>query len=287
MTALTCFEAAARHASFKVAAQELNVTPAAISHQVKALEAELGALFVRLHRGVELTETGAFLFVALQRGFEGISDAVAHIRGSADQVDVTIRATTAVSALWLTPKLTAFWRAYPAITVSQIVSDIPEAAGGHDLIVGYATAQDDDHEWRELYRDNVLALGTPAFARRHDIRGLEDLAKAPLIHLSYHGNWTGWAEWFAEFGIQLPRAPGLFLNNHNIALQLAQDDAGAVLGWQGLAAGLMAQGRLISLVPESIPSPAAFYLRIHPRASARARLFADWLQANVEGPVSG
>ena len=70
MTALVAFEAAARHVGFKPAARELNVTPAAISHQVKALESELHcALFYRHHRGVELTETGAYLLVALQRGF--------------------------------------------------------------------------------------------------------------------------------------------------------------------------------------------------------------------------
>ncbi|TGT51825.1 LysR family transcriptional regulator, partial [Mesorhizobium sp. M2E.F.Ca.ET.166.01.1.1] len=69
MTALICFEAAARNESFKTAARELNVTPAAVSHQIKALESDLKCdLFLRRSRGVELTEKGAFLFVALQRG---------------------------------------------------------------------------------------------------------------------------------------------------------------------------------------------------------------------------
>ena len=73
MTALICFEAAARNASFKAAAQEMNVTPAAVSHQIKALEQDLGcALFIRRHRGVELTERGAVLLVSLQRSFETI-----------------------------------------------------------------------------------------------------------------------------------------------------------------------------------------------------------------------
>ncbi|SFY45505.1 regulatory helix-turn-helix protein, lysR family [Paracoccus pantotrophus] len=129
MTALICFEAAARNMSFKAAAQEMNVTPAAISHQIKALERNLGcALFIRRHRGVELTEKGAFLLVALQRGFETISDAVSRLRDRPDAVDVTIRTTTAVSALWLTPKITAFWKIHPGITVSQIISDVATAA---------------------------------------------------------------------------------------------------------------------------------------------------------------
>ena len=76
MTALICFEAAARNASFKKAAQELNVTPAAVSHQIKALESDLAcSLFQRHHRGVEITEKGVLLFVAIRRGFEAISEA--------------------------------------------------------------------------------------------------------------------------------------------------------------------------------------------------------------------
>lgn len=163
MTALICFEAAARHGSFKLAAQEMNVTPAAVSHQIKALERDLGcALFHRRHRGVELTEKGALLLVTLQRGFEAISGAVGRLRDRPDAVDVTIRATTAVSALWLTPKITAFWRAEPAITVSQIVSDVARAPSRQDLAIGYAMPADDGDEWREIFRDRIRAYGKPS-----------------------------------------------------------------------------------------------------------------------------
>lgn len=281
MTALICFEAAARNMSFKAAAQEMNVTPAAISHQVKALEQNLGcALFIRRHRGVELTEKGAFLLVALQRGFETISDTVSRLRDRPDAVDVTIRTTTAVSALWLTPKITAFWKIHPGITVSQIISDVATAASRHDLHIGYAVPGDDGDEWREIFRDRILAYGTPHFAREHGIRGIKDLLRAPLVHMNDdHNAWTGWADWFRELGHPPPSGRSLFVNNHMIALQAAEDDVGAVLGWEGLMARVLQAGRLVSLVPESIPSPAAFSLRINPRASARARLFADWLAA--------
>ncbi|KRW93902.1 LysR family transcriptional regulator [Paracoccus sp. MKU1] len=278
MTALICFEAAARNAGFKAAAQELNVTPAAISHQIKALERDLGcAVFLRRHRGVELTEKGAFLLVAVQRGFETISDTVSRLRDRPDAVDVTIRTTTAVSALWLTPKITAFWKIHPGITVSQIVSDVPGSAGRHDIGIGYAVPGDDGGEWREIFRDRILAYGTPSFAREHGIAGVGDLLRAPLIHMNDDNAWTSWADWFRELGHPPPFGRSLFVNNHMIALQAAEDDVGAVLGWEGLMARILQGGRLVSLVPESIPSPAAFSLRLSPRASARARLFADWL----------
>jgi len=279
MTALICFEAAARNSSFKKAAQEMNVTPAAISHQIKALEVDLGcSLFQRRHRSVELTEKGAFLFIAMQRGFETISEAVTQLRDRPETVDVTIATTTAISSLWLTPRIPAFWKSHPAITVSQIISDMPVKNGRCDLSVHYGDPQEDDLECRRLFQDHIVALGTPRFAAEHGIARVDDLLRAPLIHLSGEDTgWTTWADWFAALGRPSPKGRSFNVNNYMIALQAAQDDVGAVLGWDGLVENLLRDGRLVKLVPDSIRSPGMFYLKMHPRATAKARLFADWL----------
>jgi len=279
VTALICFEAAARNASFKNAARELNVTPAAISHQIKALEGDLGcSLFLRRSRGVQLTEKGAFLFVALQRGLETISDAVSHMRDRPEPADVTIRITTAVSSLWLTPKISIFWKSHPTITVSQIVSDLPGAAIRCDLSIQYGDAQENLEECHKLFHSRIVALGTPKFAVEHGIGGVEDLLEAPLIHTNNEEtDWENWSDWFQALGHTIPKGRRFSVNNYMIALQAAQDDIGAVLGWDGLVKSLMDQGRLVALVPDNIPSPRAFYLKIHPRAGPKARLFADWL----------
>ncbi|WP_151719719.1 LysR family transcriptional regulator [Gemmobacter serpentinus] len=288
MTALISFEAAARHRSFKRAAAEINVTPAAVSHQIKALEADLGCtLFTRQHRGVDLTEKGAFLLVALQRGFETISASVAQLRNVPQSVDVTIRATTAVSALWLTPKLTAFWKSHPTISVAQIVNDVSPPGGApvgrDDLSIGYLEPGATDG-WHILFRDRILALGTPGFAQKHGIRSARDLIHAPLVHLSGDDNpWTGWPDWFATLGLAAPATRGFLVNNHMIALQAAEDDVGAVLAWEGLMQGALKQGRLTPLVPESIPSKTPFCLKVPPGLRGKARLFADWLIANAAG----
>ncbi|WOS65727.1 LysR substrate-binding domain-containing protein [Sinorhizobium fredii] len=279
ITALICFEAAARNASFKKAAQEMNVTPAAVSHQIKALETDLGCnLFLRRSRGVELTEKGAFLFIAIRRGFETISEAVAQIRDRQETVDVTIRTTTAVSSLWLTPKISAFWKIHPAITVSQIISDVPGMTGRCDLSIHYGNPPESDGEYRKLFQDRIVALGTPAFAAEHGIIHVGDLLKAPLIHTSNEEtDWTTWSDWLLALGRTAPKGRSFYVNNYMIGLQAAQDDVGAVLGWDGLVENLIREGRLVQLVAETIPSPAAFHLKIHPRATAKARLFADWL----------
>ncbi|MEJ2023226.1 MAG: LysR family transcriptional regulator [Maritimibacter sp.] len=188
MSALIAFEAAARCEGFKAAAQELNVTPAAISHQVKALEAELScALFQRHHRGVDLTETGAYLLVALQRGFEGIDEAVDQLRRRSNRASVTIRLTTAVSSLWLTPKLAQFWKSHADISLAQVVSDIEPD------------------------------------------------------------------------------------------IQDCDDDMGAVLGWVGLTQSYRDRGQLVPLLPLEVEDAKDFYVKLHPHASARARLVYDWL----------
>ncbi|AZO12033.1 MULTISPECIES: LysR family transcriptional regulator [unclassified Mesorhizobium] len=279
VTALICFEAAARNGSFKKAARELNVTPAAVSHQIKALENDLKCdLFLRRSRGVDLTEKGAFLFVALQRGFEAISEAVTQIRDRPETVDVTIRTTTAVSSLWLTPKISAFWKSHPSVTVAQIVSDVPGAATRCDLSIQYGIPQEDGDECRELFRDQIVALGTPRFASEHDISSVEDLLKVPLIHMNNEEtDWTNWNDWFQALGQGNPKGRRFSVNNYMIALQAAQDDVGAVLGWDGLVESLMRERRLVKLVPDAMPSPMAFYLKIRPKAGAKVRLFAKWL----------
>ncbi|MCV6585237.1 MAG: LysR family transcriptional regulator, partial [Marinibacterium sp.] len=102
LTTLTAFEAAARHLSFKKAAQELSVTPGAVSHQIKALEGELGQpLFLRRHRGVELTPDGEALADALASAFGRVSQVVQGIRDRRIGGRVTIGSSTAVAALWL------------------------------------------------------------------------------------------------------------------------------------------------------------------------------------------
>lgn len=275
---LACFEAAARNLSFKLASRELNVTPAAVSHRIKALEHELGEpLFNRHYRGVELTGAGALLFVSLQRGFGTISDSVARIRARHDRTGVSIAATTAMSGLWLTPRLAAFWRAYPSIAISQTIQD-SGSAPDVDLSIHYGDPDLEQDETRVLFRDQILAVGTGRFATTYAVRQLIDLAEVPLIHTHSGANaWTSWSEWFSALGRPAPKGPGFYLNNYLISLQAAEDDIGAILGWRGLLDGHLRSGRLVQLVPEAVSSPYPFYLRVHGRASANARFFADWL----------
>ncbi|WP_246175767.1 LysR family transcriptional regulator [Roseovarius bejariae] len=281
MSALVAFEAAARHVGFKAAARELNVTPAAISHQVKALETELGvSLFHRHHRGVDLTETGAYLLVALQRGFEAMAEAVAQLRQRSNRSSVSIRVTTAVSSLWLTPKLAQFWKAHGDVSVAQIVSDTDHGAADCDLSLHYGDMSADGGTRDILFHDHIIALASPRFAETHGISRVEDLAQLSLIHHDAPGSgWTDWADWLRALGYTGPLRNSHRVNNYVIALQAAEDDMGAVLGWAGLSRTYLETGRLVPLLPDKVETKEDFYVKLHPHASDRARLVYDWLLA--------
>ncbi|MDS9469551.1 LysR substrate-binding domain-containing protein [Paracoccus sp. MBLB3053] len=278
LTDLACFEAAARHLSFKRASSELNVTPAAVSHRIKALEIELGRqLFTRQYRSVELTESGALLFVSLQRGFESISETVAKIRSRHDRTGVSIAATTAMGGLLLTPRLATFWKSHPTIAISQFIQD-GGPAQGVDLSIHYGDPDLTSDETRVWFRDRILALGSSQFAEAHSIQRISDLSRVPLIHTISGANaWTDWPEWLAAMDRPPPKGPGFYLNNYLISLKAAEDHIGAVLGWEGMVSEHLSSGRLVQLVPEAMESPYPFYVRIHGQASANAKLFADWL----------
>lgn len=279
LSTLVAFEAAARHVSFKNASRELNVTPAAVSHQVKALERELRcALFARNHRGVELTETGAYLLVALQRGFEAMSDAMDQLRRRGARASVTIRATTAVSSFWLTPRLAEFWRAHGDVSVAQMLSDTDHLTDDCDLSIHYGNIAAARGERSILFHDQIMALGSPRLAERHNIRTAEDLAAAPLIHFDSEITlWPDWRGWFAKLGYTGPLKNSHRVNNYIIALEAARDDMGAVLGWMSLTKRFCEAGDLVPLLPDRIDMPEAFYIRLHPGAPERARLVYDWL----------
>jgi DNA-binding transcriptional LysR family regulator len=279
LTALHCFEAAARKLSFKEAATELNVTPTAVSHQIRALETDLGQpLFRRQHRGVELTEAGAYLYHAVQRSFEAISDVVREMRGVAGGDDVVVFSSTAMSALWLTPKLSHFWRSHADIGVSQIVSDTPAPDGAADLTLTYGDLDPEDASCRLLFRDRISAVGSRSFAADHGIKAADDLHRAPLIHVvGERQHWTGWVDWLGGLGCPVPTGQRIAVNNYMIALQMAKDGIGAVLGWDGLIGGMIESGDLTELVSDRIASPQCFYIRTHRRASPRAIRLRDWL----------
>lgn len=286
LTTLAAFEAAARHLSFKDAAQELSVTPGAVSHQIKALEGDLGAaLFRRRHRAVELTQEGDALFQALASSFAKVSQCLQTIRARGAGDVVTIGSTSAVATLWLSPSVIRFWREFPEMYVNQVVQDRPlRDAAELDLFIRYGPEKDPRFEQIELYRDRLVPVASPALAEAFEGRELELLARERLIHLdSEDRSWTTWDEWFRQLGYDGAISTGLRVNNYSVALQAAQDGAGVALGWRRLVSSLFATGQLAPIGPHVLEAPLSFYIVCRPEAEMTEAVhkLRDWLVDEV------
>ncbi len=285
LQALFAFESAARHLSFKNAAEEINVTPSAISQHVKTLEQDIGvALFNRRHRGVELTVAGHALLNALEHGLTHMSNAVDEIRYQGQRRAVTVFASTAMSSLWLTPRLSQFWKMHGDIAVNQHVADSEhDATIDCDLKIWYGQPETNDEGSELLFCDRLVPVCSPVYARRLRGRSLDVLAHETLIYLDSTSKWTTWRTWFDSQGYDGALADGPHVNNYTIAVQSARDDVGILLGWERLLAPLIERNLLVTLDEHAIDAPDSFYLSFSKDKPLRdnASLLRNWLINSV------
>ena len=286
LTTLSAFEAAARHLSFKYAAQELSVTPGAVSHQIKALESELGvALFNRQHRGVELTTEGEALFETLAASFRQISRQLVRTRKLSGEASVTVGSTTAVAALWLSPAIIEFWREHPDIHVNQITQDRPfDNICNFDFIICYGSVQNPSLSHTPLYRDELVPVAAPEIASKLHGCSVNELARQRLIQLDAASkNWTKWSEWFEELGYNGEISQGIRVTSYSVALQFARKNAGIALGWRRLVQPMIDTGKLAIIGPHSVSAPHKFYLAGMPdeKLSAGGQILKGWLLDNA------
>lgn len=283
LNALAAFEAAARHLSLTKAADELNVTPGAISKQVRMLEDELGnPLFVRRHRALELTREGETLAGALLEGFERISSTFRQVKAPRGQTSVTIGSTMAMAHLWLIPRMSAFWSSHQDIVVDHVISDHPHGLDRPDidLRLRYGDGEWPDEISAKLYDDRILPMASPDFAREHPVETIEDLSKLQLLSVEgIDWDWTTWADFFEELGYRYKALNIRRFNSHVIALQAARSGQGVVLGWASQAAPLLESGDLVPLGTAKIVAPQSYFVTWSSRRplSRQAALLRDWL----------
>lgn len=289
LTALAAFEACARHMSQKRAATELNVTPGAVSRQIKALEDEVGTpLFYRETTGVSLTPSGQDLYVVLARGFSEASEALERIRAGSGHAGVTLACTNAFAGFWLMRKMGAFWRDNPAISVNHMMSD--HAAhfrrSDVDLRIRYGSGVWPDETATLLFRERIFPVCGPGFAQEHADRSADHIAGLPLLHVDgIDPEWTNWEEFLRRAGITHGPLSGRRFNNFSILVQAARDDQGIALGWERLIWPLLEQGKLVRFGDIAIDAPAAYYLTRNDNRSlspAAAKLEA-WLTETAHG----
>jgi LysR family glycine cleavage system transcriptional activator len=283
LTALRSFEAAGRHLSFTRAAEELAVSQAAVSRQVRELEALLGqSLFVRGHRQVTLTPAGAALLEGLTAAFDLISGALSATRARAPQSTLTLSVEPVFASGWLVQALEAFRALRPDIDV-LVRSDIRLAdlrGGDVDLAIrhGASARSWPRTEARHLHDGRETAIMTPALARGLD--GPADVGRLTLLH-----EWSRdfWADWFAACGVaDTPARSGPLLPDGPMVIQAARLGQGAILMDPLFLGPELASGVLVRPFALSLPR-GAYWLVAESFATLGepARAFAEWLTARL------
>jgi LysR family transcriptional regulator, glycine cleavage system transcriptional activator len=290
LNALRAFEAIARHMSFARAAKELHVTPAALSHQIRGLEEQLGlSLFTRRARAIELTEAGRTLYPGLHAGFESVRGAVARLDRARAENILVISATVGLTAKWLMPRLWRFLHAHPDIDarVAATMKLADFAADGVDVAIRMSDGDHPDLYVENLFEDSMLPVCAPRLVEQ-GLRSAADLARFPLIHHDIPMSMRAppkWADWLAIAGLQgIDATRGLRVNVADHALDAAVAGAGVSLSFKLIASDDVHAGRLVSPFGPELPLAIGYHF-VCPKGHEKrpnVRAFRDWLFAEMK-----
>jgi LysR family glycine cleavage system transcriptional activator len=291
LNALRAFEATARHLSVKNAADELCVTPSAVSQMLKTLEQHLGVkLFARVNRGVYLTDAGQDYLPPVRNAFRQIADASRRIAVSTDTGTLTVSVTPFFAAAWLVSRLKEFQDAQPDIDLQVVTSNAPAdfSRDGVDVAVRHGLGR-----YPGLCSDRVIAveivpvaaatlvakLGTPS--------GPAALTRWPHVHDAER---KGWHLWFQAQGIDdigNPRGPAF--DDSGLLLQAVLAGQGAGLLPAAMVALELADGRLVKLADVAMLEAFAYYL-VYPEATReqpKVAAFRTWILDAASRDASG
>jgi len=305
LNALRTFEAVARLKSFTKAADELSVTRAAVSHQIKNLEEYVGfALFERHTRSISLTEAGKVALPKLREGFNNISDAVHLMRSHQSNENITLWMAPSFASKWLVPKLHTFSSKHPEIdmqlhAVSGLI-DTTEVQGysmedlfrseDADIVIRFGS--EDNYpgcDVHKLFSVKAVPVCSPALLKNPDkpLNKPEDLINHTLLHdnTAYKGR-PQWSKWLTQEGIEgIDSERGLKFNHISLAIDSAIDGQGVLLAIEALARKDINEGRLCIPFDISYPLDMSYYA-IHPKSTDynhhAVDLFIDWIMEEAK-----
>lgn len=288
LTALRAFDAAARHMSFAKAAEELSVTPAALSFQIKSLEEHLGqAVFRRLNRAVELTEAGRTLAPGVETAFQNLASAWRTAQRLTETTTLNVTAGPGFTTKWLAPRLYDFARANPQVelrfsaTLRVLSFDTDEI----DVAIrfGYNTGQ-------ELYavplaEEWITPVMTPEMAAAYPTP--RDLTRAPLIFdhsVDFLNPPCDWPTWFRLAGLDHIPEHGVHFGQTDHAVDAALAGVGVVLGRRGFVVKDISEGRLVMPYRMALGTKAKFRFVCRKGEETRPQIaaFQDWILDEVD-----
>jgi len=291
LNALRAFEAAARHLSLSLAAAELNVTPAAISHQVRLLEDHIGlAVFERNGRGLVLTDAGAAGLRDLREAFAHLTAAMDAIGALGETGTLTVSVAPSFAAKWLLPRLQSFERAHPEIDVhvsaSMQLADF--ARDRVDVAIRYGAGGYADVFFEKILAETVVPVCSPELLNGEILRSARDLANLTLLHDDSPDNdpsCPNWDMWLRAAGVDdvdVDRGPRF--NQASLVIESAILGRGVALAKSTLAAADIQARRLVRPIATERPVDFAYWF-VAPRAKLnlpKVVYFREWLRRQTE-----
>jgi len=288
LNALKAFEAAARHESFTRAAEELCVTQGAVSHQVKALEIELGIkLFNRERQRLIITEAGRAYLTVVRDAFDRIASGTERLLQRQSGGALTVTTSPNFAAKWLVHRMGRFAEAHPDIDlrVSASPQHIDFAREDIDLAIRHGDGTAPGLHVMRLCAETLFPVCSPKLLTgRNALRTPADLRRFPLLHVDDRQSWNQWGQWLDFAGVRdIDLAHGPVLSQVSMAIDAAVDGQGVALARTALAAWDLIGGRLVRPFDLEMPVPFAYWI-VCPKPSAKlAKIvaFTDWLIAEA------
>ncbi|MBV8593123.1 MAG: transcriptional regulator GcvA, partial [Caulobacteraceae bacterium] len=286
LNSLRAFEAAARHLNFSRAADELSVTPGAVSQQIQNLEDYVGAaLFKRTPRGLLLTDSAQTALPALREAFDRLAEAASLLTANLDGRRLTLTAAPSFAAKWLVPRLGRFETRFPQVDVwlSADMDLVDFGSGEVDLAIRYGSGPYVGLESIRLMGESVVPVMSPEVAAATPVHTPADLARHILLHdgsPDADDSCPDWAMWLAARGVKgFDASRGPRFNQSSLVIEAAVGGRGVALAKRALAQDDLDAGRLVAPMP--LPTTVDFaYWVVHPKAKGRlpqVKAFVGWI----------
>lgn len=287
---LRLFEAAARLNSFKLAADEVHITPSAVSHGIQTLEGWLGTdLFNRGAKGLSLTAAGEAYAPEIRRALSILADATDRLPGRRATGELSISSAPTFAKRWLLPRLSGFSETYPDITVTIDTDrrNVEFPSDGIDVAVRRSDVPRTGEVWIHLMSESLVPVCSPEFRQRGDVEDDIDFIRgSTLVHVTSVE--PDWAPWFKARGIAPPEHPQMFqVDTFQFASEAAIQGLGVALGRKPFIDEYLASGQLIELAGPPVPAVDGYWLVGSPLSFERpeVKLFKGWLLDAIKNPA--
>ncbi|HMN45816.1 MAG TPA: transcriptional regulator GcvA [Povalibacter sp.] len=283
---LRAFDVAARTLNLSAAAEEMNVTHAAVSRQVKQLEQRLGVkLFERLPRGLKLTAHGALLAEGTRQAFDRLASAIEDVSAPTVRRKLTISTFASMSARWLMPRVQSFAQRFPDVDLQVTTSSrlVDFAREDVDIGIRFGRGNYPGLHVVPMFEPRDIVVCAPALLKGRKLETFADLKHFQLLH---DDNYESWEHWLAEAGAKgVSARRGVICGDRNSMLEAALAGQGVAITSAVFAAGELERGRLVQVFSDAVRSDYSIYAVCLPRRLGDALIAGavDWLVCEAAG----